>query len=286
MRKFFHYLFVACLSLTIAAPLHAQEKSKFTASDWRLGSQAYTFRLFTLEETLQKLQSIGVRYIELFPGQQISRADSATTHFSVGPKERKRIKDLLKKYGITAVCYGVVTGTNEKEWRQIFSFAQEIGVEHINTEPSFGQLKLLDNLCNEYGIKAALHNHPVPSIYWHPTIILNQIRERSNMIGVCGDIGHWVRSGLDPIECIRALEGRILGFHFKDLNTFGNRNAHDVPWGTGVNNMAGVLNELARQGFKGYFSVEYEYKWENNLPEVAESVAYFNRVVSRIANGQ
>nr|MBI1232772.1 sugar phosphate isomerase/epimerase [Cytophagales bacterium] len=87
--------------------------------------------------------------------------------------------------------------------------------------------------------------------------------------------------GIDPVEGIKKLEGRIISLHFKDLNAWGTRNAHDVPWGTGTCNVAGVLHELNRQGFKGVFSAEYEHNWENNLPEVAESMEYFKRVASQ-----
>jgi sugar phosphate isomerase/epimerase len=252
---------------------------------WKLGSQAYTFRMFSLEETLAKMKSIGLKYVELYPGQKITREGAATTAFTASAEFRAQIKKLLKEYGIKAICYGVVSGKNEAEWRAIFEFAKDIGIEHITTEPPMDQLETLDKFCNEYNIRAALHNHPVPAIYWHPAILLDQLKNRSKMIGVCGDIGHWVRSGLDPITCIKELKGRIWAFHVKDLNIFGSKAAHDVPWGTGVSNIAGILNELKQQGFKGYFSIEYEYQWENNLPAVQESTQYFMRAAKRISAG-
>lgn len=252
---------------------------------WRLGSQAYTFRMYSLEETLAKMKSIGLKYVELYPGQKITKQGTATTTFTASAEDRALIKKLLKDNGITPICYGVVSGKNEEEWKAIFEFAKEIGIEHITTEPPMNQLEIVDKLCNQYKIRAALHNHPVPSIYWHPSIILDQLKGRSNMIGVCGDIGHWVRSGLDPVTCIKELKGRLIAFHVKDLTVFGSKTAHDVPWGTGVSNIAGVLNELKQQGFKGYFSAEYEYQWDNNLPLVQESAQYFIRVAKRINAG-
>lgn len=252
---------------------------------WKLGSQAYTFRLFSLEEALVKMKSIGLKYVELFPGQKITKTGTATTAFTATAEDKALIKKLLKDNGIKAICYGVVSGKNEEEWRAIFEFAKDLGLEHITTEPPMNQLETLDKFCKEYNIRAALHNHPVPAVYWHPSILLDQLKNRSNMIGVCGDIGHWVRSGLDPVTCIKELKDRIWAFHVKDLHIFGSKAAHDVPWGTGVSNIAGVLNELKQQGFKGYFSVEYEYQWENNLPAVQESTQYFMRVGKRINAG-
>ena len=59
--------------------------------------------------------------------------------------------------------------------------------------------------------------------------------------------------------------------------------AHDVPWGTGKANVKALLEEIHRQGFKGVFSAEYEYNWENSLPELAECVTNFEKFAQEIA---
>ena len=50
--------------------------------------------------------------------------------------------------------------------------------------------------------------------------------------------------------------------------------AHDVPYGTGVADIGGILNELKSQGFEGNLSVEYEHNWDNSTPEVAQCVGF------------
>ena len=45
--------------------------------------------------------------------------------------------------------------------------------------------------------------------------------------------------------------------HFKDLDKFGK--GEDVPWGTGKGDVKGMMQELKRQGFHGYLSIEYEH---------------------------
>src|SRR5687767_15592061 len=49
---------------------------------WRLGSQAYTFRKLSLFETIDLLDAMGIRYIEMYPGQRFSptRADVKADH--------------------------------------------------------------------------------------------------------------------------------------------------------------------------------------------------------------
>ncbi len=112
--------------------------------------------------------------------------------------------------------------------------------------------------------------------------MLKVCRGRSKRIGACADTGHWARSGLKPVECLKKLAGRIVSLHFKDVNKMG-MDAHDVPWGTGVCNVRGMLGELRRQRLKAVFSIEYEYHWDNSLPEIAKCVAYFDSTAINLA---
>ena len=112
--------------------------------------------------------------------------------------------------------------------------------------------------------------------------------------------GHWLRSGLDPVECLKKLEGRVICLHFKDLvpndpnaqdeapakknkKKSESKAMHDVPWGTGVGNVKAQMAELKRQGFHGAFCVEYEYHWTSSMPEVAECVKFFNATCAELA---
>ncbi|MDX9882947.1 MAG: sugar phosphate isomerase/epimerase [Prolixibacteraceae bacterium] len=256
--------------------LHAQyDHSAAEKAGWRLASQAYTFRSFTFAETLDKLNEANIKYVEMYPAQQIGGGIAGTTKYDMDKETRGKIKDLLKQKNIQLVDYGVINTSDTAEWRKIFEFAKDMGIETILSEPKPELLPMIDRLANQYGINVALHNHPVPSYYWHPSVVLSALRGRSPRIGAAADFGHWVRSGLDPVECVKMLEGKIISTHTKDLNIFGTRAAHDVPWGTGICNLSGILHELKKQGFKGVFSVEYEYNWDHSLPEVKESARYF-----------
>jgi len=59
----------------------------------------------------------------------------------------------------------------------------------------------------------------------------------------------------------------------KDLNQMG-MGAHDVPYGMGVSDVPGILEELKAQGFDGNISVEYEFNWEHSLPEVSQCIGF------------
>jgi sugar phosphate isomerase/epimerase len=190
------------------------------------------------------------------------------------------MKDLLRKYDITLVSAGVVTCNNEEDWRNLFDFARDMGIQTITSEPRAEDLDLVESLADEYEINVAFHNHPRPSIYWNPDSMIEALRGRSRRLGICADTGHWIRSGLNPTQCIERLGSRILTLHFKDLNE-KSPEAHDVPWGTGVAEVISVLSELAYQGYSGYFMIEYEHNWENSLPEVKQCVDNFERMAAQ-----
>lgn len=251
---------------------------------WRLGVQAYSFNRFTFYEAIEKTASLGLRYIEAYPGQALSKEHPGVAmDHHLPPELRAEVKRKLKASRLKLVNYGVVgLGTNEAENRKVFDFAKEMGIETIVSEPPPEAFDLLDKLCEEYKINVALHNHPQPSRYWNPDSVLEACRGHSPRIGACCDTGHWIRSGVDPLEALKKLQGRILTFHFKDLNERA-PGAHDVPWGTGVGEIRELLAELYRQKVKAVFSIEYEYNWDNSLPDMAQCVAFFNQVAKELS---
>jgi len=251
---------------------------------WRLGCQAYTFNRYTFYEAIEKTASLGLHYIEAYPGQRLSKKKpNVRTDQNMPAADRKEMLKRLADAGIKLVNFGVV-GLPNKEGaaRRVFDFAKEMGIETIVSEPPFDAFDLVEKLCDEYQINVAIHNHPKPSRYWNPDTVLKVCKGRSKRIGACADTGHWMRSGLVPVEQIKKLRGRIISFHFKDLNKYG-RDAHDVPWGTGKANVRAILQEVRRQGLKAVFSIEYEYHWETSLPEIAQCVKYFDKVAAELA---
>jgi len=274
-------VFVLCVCCLPKASSAAPE-------DWKLGMQAYSFNRFTFSEAVEKNKALGMRYIECYPGQTLSKEkpDVKTDH-NMSSADRQAMKRMLQQAEVKLMNYGVVgLPNNEAECRKVFEFAKEMGIETIVSEPPEDAFDLIDRLCDEYRISVALHNHPKPSYYWDPDTVLRLCEGRSKWIGACADTGHWTRSGVDPLEAIKKLgrANRIISLHFKDLNEFGVRDAHDVPWGTGVSQAAAILAELDRQNFKGVFSIEYEHNWLNSMPEIKKCVAFFRKTQAELSD--
>lgn len=242
--------------------------------DIQLGVQAWTFRRGTFFEAVDKAASLDIHFIEAYPGQKLGGELAGNFHHTMDEPTRQKVLAKLKATGVTLVSYGVVAGKDEADWKQIFTFAKAMGLQNITSEPAPETLDLVAQLADQTGIRVALHNHPKPSRYWDPDIVLEAVKKRTPRLSACADTGHWVRSGLDPVACLKKLEGRIINLHFKDLDR-PVKEAHDVPWGTGISNAAGQIAELKRQKFQGVVLVEYEHDTPALLDNVRRCVAWF-----------
>ena len=248
---------------------------------WEMGVQAYTFRDFTFYQSVKKVKSLGLHYIEAWPGQKIGDGMDGKMDYTMSSQKKDKIRDFLQKNNVHMIAYGVLTPKTEKEWNQIFNFARDMGVKNITAEPLKNQMSYVSHMCDMYGINVAIHNHPQPSQYWNPDTLLTAIKGQSPHIGVCADIGHWVRSGLNPLKCIKKLNGHIIELHFKDV-TSHQPQAKVTVWGKGVINIPAILTELHQQNFKGLFSIEYESDPNNNIPEIRKSLKYFDKEVAKM----
>jgi sugar phosphate isomerase/epimerase len=265
-------IFVATISLAQKAP----EKKL----GWTLSAHTYTFNRFTLSEAMDKALEAGVRSIEVFPGQKLGGHFEGSFDYKMPKEKQKELKKVLKKKKIKIAAIGVISLNNEEDWKELFAFAKNMNISIINTEPHPRFMPLLGQLATTYKIRVAIHNHPKPSRYWDPQVVLHAIEaSNSSYVGACADIGHWIRSGLNSIECLQQLEGHLFSLHFKDLKE-NSPQTHDVHWGTGVGNIEGVISELKRQNFKGNISGEYEYRWENNVGDLKQSIQNFRNILS------
>ncbi|NCO41766.1 MAG: hypothetical protein AUJ96_11550 [Armatimonadetes bacterium CG2_30_66_41] len=274
---------VLLVASSIGSAVKAAEVDQSGAAKlgWKLAIQAWTNNRATLFETLELAQRLNLRYVEAFPGQRLTKDAEGSIGPGMSDEQIQTLLDKAKACDVTLVNFGV-TGIlgDEPGARKMFEWAKKLGLKTLVTEPSKELLPLLDKLATEFDLTLAIHNHPQPSHYWDPATILDAVEGTSTRIGACADTGHWVRSGLDPVECLKQLEGRVVSLHFKDLGA-RTGDMHDVPWGTGASDAAGQLAELKRQGFKGVFSIEYEHQWDE--PTLAKCVEFFHAQANKLA---
>jgi sugar phosphate isomerase/epimerase len=106
---------------------------------------------------------------------------------------------------------------------------------------------------------------------------------RGPHIGVCADIGYWMRSGVDIVAAVGTVGHRLFVVQTHDLHEL-TPEGHDVPWGTGAAPLQAFIEEVHRQGIKPKkFGLEYSYDWYDSMPEVEQSARFFDKVTLDLA---
>ena len=132
----------------------------------------------------------------------------------------------------------------------------------VTSEPNAEDMNEIEKLVKEFDIHFCIHDHPKqeknPNYkFWDPNYVLSLVKDRDPRMGACADTGHWLTSGVDPIEALHILKGRVMSSHLKDRNKKGPQHK-DVAWGQGVGQIKAILDELKAQNFQGNISIEYE----------------------------
>jgi sugar phosphate isomerase/epimerase len=244
---------------------------------WRICCQLYTFRDRTFYEALEVLAGLGVRNVEpaFFLKLSKERPDLKTGE-SLAPGDRREMKARMDDLGIKMPNYYGPIDKDEAAYRKVFDFAKEMGVETLVAEPPEGAFEKLDGLCTEYQINLAIHNHPEGSgsRYWNPDTVMKACAACGPRVGGCADTGHWVRSGLDTLDCLRKYQKRLITLHLKDAEQSGKRDSRDVPLGTGQGNYTALLQQLYDWKWRGVATIEYEHLSPQLVQDVAQCVKF------------
>jgi sugar phosphate isomerase/epimerase len=259
-----------------AAVAFARNDSASEKLGLKLSLQCYSFRALSFMETADKAAALGIKYLEIYPGQKLEPGSKETTRSDMSDETTAKIQQKLKANGQRLIAYGVApVPTDEAGVRKQFEWAKKMGIQVLVTETTPNEVH--DKLTKEFGIRIALHNHPKS---WPPEQVLEACQGRGKLIGACADNGHHYRADRNPVATLKQLQGRIMSLHFKDLNA----EKHDVPFGTGQCDVKGMLAELKRQKFKGYLSIEYERGTvEELMTNIGKCVAYFDKTCAELA---
>src|SRR5207302_10189082 len=163
-------------------------------------------------EAIQATQKLGVRAINIKPEFHLPYASTAAEIAAA----RKMLDDAGLQLAGTGTTY--LTKLDEAEIRQRFEFNKALGTPLVVIGPTAETMPAIEKYVKEYNIKVAIHNHG-PSDKHFPTqaSALKVIGAMDKRVGLCMDIGHTMRSGVDPVTAAREAGPRLLDLHGKDL---------------------------------------------------------------------
>ena len=218
-------------SAKLTPAIRSQEKLR-----WRLGIEAYTFHKYSLFEAIERTGKLGLPYMGGLSFQKVSKEIDKNFEPNLTDDELKQIRLKLDSAGVRLLTYYIHDIPGDKaSCRKVFEFGRKIGIETFMSEPSGDALDTIEKFCDDYDINVAIHNHDRKASpqYWNPEGIMKVCRGRSKRIGACGDMGYWMRSGIDPIKALNTLKDRLITVQMHDLHELSPE-GHDVPWGTGA----------------------------------------------------
>jgi inosose dehydratase len=240
----------------------------------KIGVATYTVRELPIEEAIKVVQRVGLKYVSI---------KNVKNHIDLShtTEERKQRAQVFRDAGLVPLSVGNVGMKNdEADIRRAFEYARDIGVPTMVCAPPKDAVPLLDKFVKEFDIKLAIHNHgPEDKQFPSPYDVMKAVENYDKRIGLCIDVGHTARAGVDPAESILKCRERLYDVHLKDISALGNRNT-PIESGRGILNSKSILAALVKIKFQGLVGFEYEKDSKDPAPGLAESVGYIKGVLA------
>jgi sugar phosphate isomerase/epimerase len=238
---------------------------------YKLGLASYTTRNLDLDKTIDIAKRLQLEVISLKQDFHLPMTLTA--------EEQKVIAKKVRDAGLDFYACGVIYMKTEDEVKKAFEFAKNIGVRLIVAVPNHELLNLTEQMVKEYDIAVAIHNHgPTDKLYPTPSSAYELIKSRDKRLGLCFDLGHTQRCGIDTSGEILKVADRILDFHLKDVTASEDKGT-TIEMGRGVVDIPKIIRTLDKISYSKTVSFEFEKDPDNPLPGLAETVGFFKGVI-------
>jgi inosose dehydratase len=250
-----------------AAPAHAGAAKV----PYDIGIASYTFRSFPLEQALAMAQRLRVKKMTL---------KDMHLPMTVTAAEMEVVREKMKAAGVELSSCGVVYMRNEEQVHKGFEYAKLAGIKMMVGVPDPPFLALAEQKVKELDIRLAIHNHgPDNNSYPSPESAYTLIQKLDKRMGLCIDVGHTQRLGLDPAAQCEKYFDRLFDVHMKDVSG-SDKDGQTVECGAGIIDIPKLLRTLAKLGYKGTLHFEHEKDGKDPFPGLAESVGYVRGVMA------
>jgi sugar phosphate isomerase/epimerase len=251
---------------SVISPIIRSSKDTFS-----LGMAGYTFKGFSVEQTIEMMNRIGITYLSVKDFHMPLNSTQEQINSVIGK---------FKKAGINVYTVGVIYMNTEESIDQAFEYAKMAGVKIIVGAPDYKLLPYVVKKIKTYDIRLAIHNHgPDNPLYPNATDIWDHVKDLDPRIGICIDIGHTVRDGQDPSVDIERYSQRIFDIHTKDVDK-ASKEGKTVETGRGIIDIPKFVATLRKIKYSGKCSLEFEKEMKDPLPGIAESIGYFKGVMA------
>lgn len=239
----------------------------------RLGVASYSLRELSRSDAIAAIRQLRTPYVNV---------KSFHLPYESSPEELAAGRREFDRAGLVIVGGGVITlqRDDENDIRTYFEYARRAGMPLMIIAPTPTTLPRIERFVEEYGIAVAIHNHgPEDEFFPGPRDALPLLRDMDPRVGLCVDLGHTARTGVDVVEALAQAGDRLLDIHLKDLTDLTDRDSQCVV-GEGAMPIPAVFRQLAEMRYGGSVNLEYEIDPANPLPGMQRSFSYLRGVLA------
>lgn len=272
-RNFIRNTTIGFTAATLSPLIRRSEIPDFNNAPFRndlpLGIAGYTFLNFDIPQSIQMMQRVDVHDMSI-----------KDFHLPLNSNKEK-IDEVVKQFKdghVNIYAVGVIYMKTKDAVDQAFEYAKNVGVSIIVGVPDHDLIDYVEQKVKSYNIKLAIHNHgPEDKLYPSPEIAYDLIKNKDAMMGLCLDIGHAQRAGVDPAKAVLKYGKRIFDLHIKDV-TKAEQDGEAIEAGRGIIDFPALVKALRKIKYPGHCSIEFEKDMKDPLPGIAESVGYFKGI--------
>jgi sugar phosphate isomerase/epimerase len=264
-------LIVILAVMAVALQANAQMVSGARGSeDIKIGIAGFSYRNFDIDQTLQMISSMGVKYFSV--KDWWLPLDSTK-------EQMDQFKAKCASYGVEGYILGPIYMKSVAEVDRAFAYAGRYGSTMFIGVPDYELIGYVIEKVRETGIKVAIHtNGPDGAAFPDIYKIVEMVKDPDLGVGCCLDMGHSVRSGEDIAKIVKKYHKWIYDVHIKD-ETAPSKAGETWEMGRGVIDFRPIVKALRKVGYTGVLSVEFEKNGDNPHHGIAESIGYLRGIL-------
>jgi sugar phosphate isomerase/epimerase len=242
------------------------------SSDIKLGVASYSLRKLSRAQAIAAIKELKTPFLNI--KEFHLPYNSATADLEAGRKE-------FVNAGLKIVGGGTISlkEDSDTDIRKYFEYAKRSGMPLIVIAPTQQTMTRIERFVKEYNIKAAIHNHgPEDKFFPAPQDALKVVKNMDPRVGLCIDVGHTARTGVDVVQSIADAGPRLLDMHMKDLRSLSDKDSQ-CRVGEGAMPVVAIFKQLRKMKYQGMVNLEYEIDAETPLPGMIQSFAYMRGVL-------
>jgi sugar phosphate isomerase/epimerase len=269
-------------------PPRAQAKIPSRFGGVQVGVITYSFRsMSNAEDILKALVQIGIGEVELMSnhaealagapagGRRGGGSGLAAWRTSTTPETFQAVRRKFEAAGIELrlLCYNMNRNISDEQIEYGFQMARGLGVTAISTSTQVSTAKRVAPFADKHQLMVGYHNH---SNVTNPDEVATPesfaaVTSYSKYHGINLDVGHFTAANFEALPYIEANHSRITNLHLKDRKR---DQGATTPWGQGDAPLARALQLLKQKQYDIAANIEYEYRGEDPVAEVAKCLQF------------